>query len=290
MEEEIGCIYLITNTVNGRRYVGQTRHPTPKTRFRGHIYNSNKYKLPLYLDIKKYGKAAFTVETLCVVPHTSLNNMEAYWADQLQTYVWDPPMFWPRGYNVRECGTDPETYIKPKAMSSWWIGRKHKPESLIKIGNIHRGKVTPSEVRQKQSKSHMGLKPTEAAKEAARVNRIESVIKNGAKGVKLTKEEVLEMVRLHNNGVSQTELAGKYNVQVSVISRILSGDRWGYITGITRTKEVRKRGTPLGMEVANSIREQYNLGEVTYKALAEKYNVNITTIVNIIKGKLYPIS
>lgn len=290
MDEGMGCIYLVTNTVNGRRYVGQTRHPTPANRFRAHKYNSKKFKLPLYNEIREFGKDAFKVETLCVVPHESLNNMEAYWAEQLQTYVWDPPMFWPRGYNVRECGTDPDTYIKPKDMSSWWIGRKHKPESLIKMGNIHRGKVTPPEVRQKQSQSHMGMQPTETAKEAARVNRIESVINNGAKGVKLKKEDILEIVKQHTDGMSQTELAAKYNVQVSVISRIMSGDRWGYITGITRAREIRKRGPPLGLEVANKIRDKYQAGGESYNSLAAAYNVTYSTIHNIVKGKLYPVA
>ncbi len=267
---------------------GQTRYPTPVNRFRAHKYNSKNRETPLQIDIDNYGRDVFTVETLCIVPHSSLNNMEAYWAEQLQTYMWDPPLHGPRGYTIRECGVDPATYTKPKNMSRWWIGRTYTEETRIKIGNIHRRTITPEYVRQKQSKSHMGLIPTEATKTAARDKRIESVIQNGAKGVKLTKENILDIVKLHNSGITQTELATKYNVQVSVISRIMSGDRWGYITGIHRIKPVTKRNQPLGIEVANQIRELYKAGGTTYASLAEMYNVNKSTIANIIKGKLYP--
>jgi plasmid maintenance system antidote protein VapI len=215
--------------------------------------------------------------------------MEAYWADQLQTYISNPPIWGPRGYNIRECGTDSDEYINPQNMSNWWIGRKHKPESLEKIRLCKLGYTTSEETRKKQSASHMGLKPTPEAKEAARTNRIKSMIENGATGVKLTKENVIEVVNQHKSGLTQTEIAAHFNVQISVISRILSGKRWGYVTGIPETDcGTKKRGSPLGLESANQIRETYKAGRISYANLAKQYNVTKSTIANIVNGKLYP--
>ena len=37
----MGCIYLITNIINGKRYVGQTRFE-PEIRFKRHFWNRSK--------------------------------------------------------------------------------------------------------------------------------------------------------------------------------------------------------------------------------------------------------
>ncbi len=164
------------------------------------------------------------------------------------------------------------------------------PEHVSKIlSKIHKGKTISAEARAKMSAARKGRIQTKEHNEKARINRIESVIKNGAKGVKLTKEDVLTIVYLINSGTSQTQAAQHYNVQIPVISRIMSGDRWSHITGIER-REPQKRSHPkLGMEIANQIRKEYASGNDTYVSLAKKYGVNNTTIANIIKGKLYKI-
>jgi hypothetical protein len=48
----------------------------------------------------KHGRESFKFETLCVVPRNRLNDMECYWAEQLETYIWDNP----GGYNMVWCG------------------------------------------------------------------------------------------------------------------------------------------------------------------------------------------
>lgn len=57
-------IYLITNTINGKRYIGKTSR-TIEQRWYQHYknaeYGHNTY---LYKAIRKYGKEAFTVESL----------------------------------------------------------------------------------------------------------------------------------------------------------------------------------------------------------------------------------
>lgn len=58
-------IYLVTNTINGKRYIGKTTQ-TLERRWYQHCknaeYGHNTY---LYKAIRKYGKDSFTVERLC---------------------------------------------------------------------------------------------------------------------------------------------------------------------------------------------------------------------------------
>lgn len=307
MSEGIGCIYLITNEINCKQYVGRTCNRNPTNRYRQHWYNARKGSItPLHKAMRKYGPTNFKIEVLSVAPINSLNNLEAYWADRLETYIWSTPIFHPPGYNVLLCGTDiniddqrNKSYFSYKYKTAEdinkfnsirknvWKGRKHTLSTCIKIGNIHRGKIIPKEVRDKMSKAHTGTALTKEHIDKARVNRIQSVIENGAKGVKLSREQIIDIVNCVNIGQTQTEIAKKYNIRVSLVSRIINGQRWGYITGIEE-KETKKKSHPiLGITIAREIRELYSKGCETYQSLANKYNVNKSTIGNIIKGKLY---
>ena len=55
-------IYLITNTVNGKKYVGQTARPLGQ-RIREHTIS----EYPIGCAMRKYGRENFTVEILAEV-------------------------------------------------------------------------------------------------------------------------------------------------------------------------------------------------------------------------------
>lgn len=58
-----GYIYIVTNVINGRQYVGLTTK-TAAVRWQQHVSNANNgVKTYLYAAIRKYGAEAFTVET-----------------------------------------------------------------------------------------------------------------------------------------------------------------------------------------------------------------------------------
>lgn len=100
--EPLGCIYLITCIETNGKYVGQSQFSNPINRYKQHWQESkrDRYNYKLYNAMRKYGYEKFKVETLCIVPHKSLNNMEEYWAEQLETYCWDSDL----GYNMVWCG------------------------------------------------------------------------------------------------------------------------------------------------------------------------------------------
>jgi group I intron endonuclease len=130
-----GCIYYIHCNETGKGYVGQHCLPTPERRWKEHWEGMNHHDHLLYRAFKKYGQEAFTIETLCVVPLESLGQMEAYWAEQLETYSWDTP----GGYNMIWCG----------GLSR--LGIKHTLEALEKIGEASSKRFENIEVRYRLS-------------------------------------------------------------------------------------------------------------------------------------------
>lgn len=82
----MGFIYCITNDLNNKKYVGQTR-VSVNTRFKSHINDYNNYdKCALHLAIQKYGEEHFSVETLEECDDSLLDDREIYWIEKLDTY------------------------------------------------------------------------------------------------------------------------------------------------------------------------------------------------------------
>lgn len=82
-------IYLLTNTVNGKRYVGQTI-TSLKTRINRHkaTAKSNPGCMAISAAIAKYGWEAFDVDVLSVGHgDRKRDEKEAYWIAKLQTHV-----------------------------------------------------------------------------------------------------------------------------------------------------------------------------------------------------------
>lgn len=99
MKQVYGIIYLLTNKINGKKYVGQTRKSLRK-RWRGHIRSSLLDKPLLLVDkfIKDVGSNNFSLVEVCsCYTFERLNYKEGFWIKKLKTRV-------PWGYNVRGGG------------------------------------------------------------------------------------------------------------------------------------------------------------------------------------------
>lgn len=149
-------VYLITNTINGKRYVGQTKQ-TLANRWSMHVAKNHcRY---LYNAIHKYGKENFIIEVLFDVPTKELaNEFEIEYIDQLRT------MF-PNGYNILPGGDDrpPLSEEAKKKISEQHKGKRHRlgqspsEETRIKLSLANKGKTLSEEHKQKIAASHIGI-------------------------------------------------------------------------------------------------------------------------------------
>ena len=88
-------IYLITNKINGKRYVGQTIRPLSE-RWKDHCRaNDNNY---FHNAIRKYGKENFELKIIDAATNgLELDAKEIYWINKLNT-------LFPHGYNLKQGG------------------------------------------------------------------------------------------------------------------------------------------------------------------------------------------
>lgn len=161
LKELKGIVYLITNSINNKVYVGVTIHSFYNRYHGGKWY---KWTTSEYLinAIKKYGYENFTLSILefGITDEQKLNKLEEYYSSIYNSVV-------PNGYNMKKCGGKHATHsdisrwkskktkqdnpqvpykrtteIRKKISESLketykktqhpWVGRKHKPESIEK--------------------------------------------------------------------------------------------------------------------------------------------------------------
>lgn len=87
-----GSVYLITNIITGRQYVGQTKNNI-LNRFNDHARDKRSSRY-LSSAIKKYGRENFKIEELVIAfSKEDLNYLETYFIENFNTMV-------PNGYNL----------------------------------------------------------------------------------------------------------------------------------------------------------------------------------------------
>lgn len=152
-----GIIYCITNTVNGRQYVGQTTKEI-KRRWGQHqtaaMVQNRPY--PICHAIRKYGAPAFDVEILDVASdRADLNAKETHWISAMNTKA-------PNGYNLTTGGEGTTGAIMtPEArakMSTRHKGVPKSPEHREKIRAANRGHIHAPETKAKIGTAHRGRK------------------------------------------------------------------------------------------------------------------------------------
>jgi group I intron endonuclease len=97
----MGCLYLITNLINNKKYVGQHKYDTPTIRWKQHRYANTSSAL--HSAFRKYGLENFKFEIIRVAPSEHLTALEQYYAEVFGTYIHNSPS----GYNMITPGTVP---------------------------------------------------------------------------------------------------------------------------------------------------------------------------------------
>lgn len=117
--------------------------------------------------------------------------------------------------------------------------------------------------------------------------------KNGKS--KMTIESVLELVRIVGSGqMSQNEAAKYFGISQGVISGIMLGKRWSYVTGIKKRQSMKGQacGEGHGFSVltedkVKEMRELYASKRYNNKELAIMFAVSSGTVSNVITRKYW---
>lgn len=243
----LGRIYLITNAVNGKKYVGQTVKPIEK-RLKEHFkaaFSENRKSI-ICSAIRKYGSVNFTIE--CIQDDIAIADLDAaeqYWVKHYDT-------FGKFGYNAttggNQCRISDETKLKisialtgipkseehKKKMSeaqkgvkigvlNSFYGKTHSEETVAKIketlkgqmdgeNNPFYGKHHSEESLKKMSESHIGNQVGEKHPRS-----------------KVTEKDVLEIRAAVLNGVSRIVLAEQFGVGKTAIDKIVNRHTWSHI-------------------------------------------------------------
>ena len=145
-------IYLLTNTVNGKQYVGQTSYGLEK-RWREHCQDARRgFPRYLYNAIRKYGPDAFTYEILEHTTIEDVNARETYWISELKTLE--------HGYNMTEGGGGVRGWVPSEdtraKMSAAKTGKTFSAETRAKLRAALTGKTHSAETRAKMSAARSG--------------------------------------------------------------------------------------------------------------------------------------
>lgn len=148
-------IYKITNKVNNKIYIGQTK-TTLQKRWRRHTWDctTSNIRMAISHAIKKHGKENFTIVEIDNASNLEeLNEKEEYYIKLYNSMS-------PNGYNLTSGGkvklVSEETKIKISLSNK---GKKASPETLKKLSESHKGFKVTEETKKKLSLINKGKTP-----------------------------------------------------------------------------------------------------------------------------------
>lgn len=260
-----GFIYITTNIINGKKYIGQKIFDNKFNNYLG----SGKL---LKQAIKKYGKKNFYREIIAITYNKNeLNELEIEYiclhnAVNSKDYYnishgGDSPMaglYWSeeqkQGLSEAMKGHEVSEETKAKISESL-KGEKHhnygkimSEEQKLKLSEVRMGVLHSKETREKISQSHIGITHSEESKQKMSISR---------KGVKMSEERKIKMGE---------QRKGKKHSEESKLK-------------ISMSKMI------LNLEQISEIREKYATGNYKKYELAEEYPVSSTVIGKIVTYK-----
>lgn len=188
-------IYLITNKINGKVYIGQTSQ-TLRDRWTQHCDPTSNCR-HLRSAISKYGRDSFSMERLGRVDtQEEATNLEDIWIILLDSRNRE------YGYNISKAGPGAKGYT-------------HSEEGKAAIGRAHRGKIISEETREKLRQANLGKKHGDSCKKklsaltGEKANHFNSSIPTP------------ELVFLYNSGLSCRAIGKQMGVSYNLVVRRL---------------------------------------------------------------------
>lgn len=211
-------IYKVTNVINNKIYIGQTKNW--KERFAQHKklgYGNDENKI-LYKAINKYGIENFQFEVI-EGPIENYNEREKYWISYYHSYIYDKEYGDEKGYNMTPGGENPPIH---KGINSPFL--KHDISDQLKVKDLLKNtKLTLKEISKKTGYDISAIK---------RINYgiiwYDNNIDYPIREQDLTKKEandraLLIIYDLLHTNLTQKEIASKYGVSRSTVTMINIG-------------------------------------------------------------------
>lgn len=194
-QEPLGIIYIITNKVNSKVYIGQTRKSLSE-RMRHHF---SKYETCVKLKeaIEQYGKENFIYTVLELVPFSELNKREAFYIEKYNSIE--------NGYNI-------------KKGNSKFKGRKiHSIKGLQEdIVNDYNTGMNTKDIAEKY---HIAL--TSVYNSLQRANTKMRYCKNAIKPLK-AKIDITKLIEMKKQGLGTAYIAKYFDVTKSSVKRMVN--------------------------------------------------------------------
>ena len=191
-----GFIYKITNTINGKSYIGQTIQNV-KERFYQHCATKCSKavsNMAIHRAIKKYGKSNFTVEVIEEIDFANLNDRERYWIKYYNSYN--------NGYNSTKGGQDGCKSFKDLDVESI-IKEYNTGKSLRTLGTIF--KVDKQTIKDLLVRNNINLRTT--------------------KTYKLSQKDREDIIKDLSLGLSRKEIISKWHISKGYLSQLINGYR-----------------------------------------------------------------
>lgn len=244
-----GYIYIITNKVNGKIYVGRTGKGV-RHRFNAHLRRARAGETTfLYNAIRKYGEDQFESKAICYcfdaesTVEAEMYLIKAYKANNRKI-----------GYNMSEGGDGgeygrvlSEETIDKMRLSALKVSKersvkmvetkkkngtlgkgkkKHTEEHKRKMSELMTNREVSDETRGKMSKARKGKKCDFLEWTDERKEEFSKKQRANPNGAKLQIEDVREIKKLIKTGMGVTAIGRQFRVSHGTISLIKSGKIW----------------------------------------------------------------
>lgn len=237
-----GFIYKITNRVNGKVYIGQTRF-TVEHRFKQHLknYNVEHRTQPLYMAFAKYGIENFKVSTLEECPINKLDEKEIFWIAKYDSFK--------NGYNATLGGS--------KGCKYFWTDNQYE-----EIRSMYLSGFTSQKIAEQFEVSAYTI-----------IGILKSMgVKIKGNPLDMNKMEREEFIQWYKNGASLKYLADKYNTDKMSVRRFL--ERYNV--------DLREHSQLLNNEELHKEAINDFVSGMRYKDMEVKYHADTRTIKKIL--------
>ena len=251
--KKYGSIYIITNKINGKKYVGQTIFKVEE-RWKSHLYGKNR-KSAICQAIDKYGINNFVFEeVISCFSRESLNETEMYFIKKLNTTG-------SYGYNKTHGGDAPvftaETRLKM---------------SLAKLGK-RRESYRERYVNQSGSLEEISKHAQRLRDESEKLNNSRTSPRQPKSKYLVNKEEIISLYLETNS----TKTVGKIlSLDASMLCRHLKS--WGILKSKSESSSVRNKNRySLSIEFLSKVAVLYSNG-ISKKRISKLLNIDEKTI------------